>query len=181
MISSLSRNIALFAYYAIAQHFPTQPMPGWSFGYAFRRFLAKKIFRHCGEDVLIKQHAYFGSGRDIIVGDRSQIGIAARIDHDTVIGSDVLMGPDIVIMSSAHAFEDKNIPINRQGALEKNPVHIGNDVWIGTRVIILPGVKIGDGAVIGASSVVTKDIPSFAVAVGTPARVIRYRGDNNPN
>ena len=56
------------------------------------------------------------------------------------------------------------------------PVSIGNDVWIGGRVIILPGVNIGDGCIIGAGAVVTKDIPSYCVAVGVPAKVVRHRG-----
>jgi len=54
-------------------------------------------------------------------------------------------------------------------------VEIGNDVWIGCNVVVMPGVKIGDGAIVGSSAVVTKDIPPFAIAVGVPAHVIRYR------
>jgi maltose O-acetyltransferase len=79
-------------------------------------------------------------------------------------------------MTSAHAFDDQNVPINLQGALPIRAVKIGDDVWIGTRVIIMPGVTIGRGAVIGAGAVVTKDVPSFAVVGGVPARTIRYRG-----
>lgn len=179
MSSNFFRKILLIIYYAIAQHFPTQPMPGWRFGYAFRRFLVKRIFKKCGEEVIVKQKVYFGSGSDIFIGDRSQLGHNARIDHDTVIGSDVIMGPDVVIMSSSHAFENITLPINMQGAMAKRPVYIGNDVWIGTRVIILPGVKIGDGAVVGAGSVVTNDIPPLAVVAGVPAGILRYRGGSN--
>mgnify|MGYP000091352893 CR=1 FL=1 len=74
-------------------------------------------------------------------------------------------------------FENPEKLIRRQGALPVNPVEIGDDVWIGTRVIVLPGVKLGAGCVIGAGSVVTRDIPPLAVAAGNPARVIRQRGD----
>lgn len=170
------RTLALLEYYAIARNFPTSPMPGWRFGYWWRQRLAKRIFKRCGDNVLIKHGAYFGSGKDIELGHRSQIGHNAMIDHDVKIGDDVLMGPDVVMMSISHEFDDPNLPINLQGATRRQPVVIGNDVWIGTRVIILPGVHIGDGAIIGAGSVVTSHIPPNAVAVGVPARVIRFRG-----
>ena len=62
-----------------------------------------------------------------------------------------------------------------QGFEEERPVHIGNDVWIGDRVMIMPGVHIGDGSVIGAGAVVTGDIPPYSIAVGVPAKVIRSR------
>ena len=170
------RLLALFTYYAFARHLPTQPMPGWRFGYWLRRRLVRRIFRHCGEAVLIKHGAYFGSGRDIELGARSQIGHNARIDHDVVIGEDVLMGPEVVMMSAGHAFADPAIPINQQGETPRRPVRIGNDVWIGTRAVIMPGVQVGNGAVIGATSVVTRDVPPLAVVAGVPARVIRMRG-----
>lgn len=62
-----------------------------------------------------------------------------------------------------------------QGFQEEKPVYIGNDVWIGSRVTILPEVKIGNGCVIGAGAIVTKDVPDYAIVGGNPARVIRYR------
>jgi len=170
------RSLALFVYYAFAQHLPTQPMPGWRLGYRLRAALVRRIFRHCGPDVLIKHGAYFGSGSDVELGARSQIGHNARIDHDVVIGEDVLMGPDVVMMSAGHAYEDATIPINRQGQTPRRPIHIGNDVWIGTRVVVLPGVRIGDGAVVGANAVVTRDVPPYAVVAGVPARVVHMRG-----
>jgi maltose O-acetyltransferase len=80
-------------------------------------------------------------------------------------------------MTNAHAFDDVDVPINQQGNLETREVVIGDDVWIGTRVIIMPGVTIGSGSVIGAGSIVTKDIPGMSIAVGNPARVIRNRGN----
>lgn len=85
-------------------------------------------------------------------------------------------------MTTSHGFDDLDRPIRLQPEPPVRSVSIGDDVWIGTRVTILPGVKIGTGAVIGACSVVTKDIPSYAVAVGNPARVIRQRGKKrDPN
>jgi maltose O-acetyltransferase len=170
------RALYLLIYYAIAQHFPTQPMPSWRFGYALRRFLVKRIFASCGDGVIIKQHAYFGDGRTLRIGHRTQIGLNSRIDHEVTIGDDVLMGPDVVMLSGGHAFEAVDIPINQQGATACKPIVISNDVWIGTRVIILPGVEIGSGSVIGAGSIVSRSIPPYSIAVGAPAKVIRTRG-----
>lgn len=169
------RKTALAIYYLLAWHLPTQPMPGWRFAYWFRRLLVKQIFPYCGADVVIKGGAYFGSGANIRVGDRSQLGHCCRIDHDVEIGNDVMMGPDVVIMSISHETAHPGIPMIRQGAAQRRAVRIGNDVWIGTRAIILPGVQIGDGAIIGAGSVVTRDVPAHAVVGGAPARVIKYR------
>lgn len=82
------------------------------------------------------------------------------------------MGLDVTILT--HNIERTDIPMGQQG-MRVSEVVIGNDVWIGMRVIMMPGVKVGDGAVIGAGSVVTKDVPDFAIVGGVPAKVIRYR------
>ena len=85
-----------------------------------------------------------------------------------------MMGPDVVILTNSHIFTDISLPMRCQGETVA-PVYIGDDVWIGTRVIILPGVRIGNGVIIGAGAVVTKDIPDYAVVGGIPAKIIRYR------
>ena len=93
------------------------------------------------------------------------------------IGSNVMIGPHCIIQSQNHVFEDVTKPISLQGYV-RMPVTIEDDCWIGAQVIILPGVHIGRGSVVGAGSVVTKNIPPYSVAVGNPARVIRSRLDN---
>jgi galactoside O-acetyltransferase len=92
------------------------------------------------------------------------------------IGDDTILGPYCVIHSANHRMDQLDIPIQHQG-FEHKPVTLGNNVWLAARVTVLPGVSIGDNAVIGAGAVVTKDIPANAVAVGNPARVIRLRTD----
>ena len=175
--SQLKKEISLFVYYFFARYFPTQPVPGFRFAYWIRRILVKNIVEQCGENIIVKSNCYLGRGEGIRVGSRSQLGQNSRIGPYTIIRDDVVMGPDVIIMTTSHNFERLDVPINRQGYMQVRPVIIGNDVWIGTRVIILPGVTIGDQAVIGAGAVVTKDVPPRAIVGGNPARLIRYRGE----
>ena len=85
-----------------------------------------------------------------------------------------MMGPDVVILTHSHNIDRVDVPMGQQGSWVRK-VTIGNDVWIGMRSIIMPGITIGDGAIIGAGAVVTKDVPDYAVVGGVPARIIRFR------
>ena len=87
-----------------------------------------------------------------------------------------MIGPNVTIATAAHPI----LPELRERNLQYNlPVHIGKNVWIGAGAILLPGVRVGDGTVIGAGSVVTKDLPSGVVAVGNPCRVLREIGQRD--
>ena len=90
------------------------------------------------------------------------------------IGNNVAIGHRTSILSDDHNFEKKNVLIVEQG-IRSAKVTIGDDVYLGCGVAVLKGVTIGKGAVVGAHSVVTQDIPEYAIACGTPARVVRYR------
>lgn len=110
---------------------------------------------------------------EIIIGNNFYMNAGCHILGEITIGNDVLIGPKTVIWG-----KDKEI---RRGELIreqpdiKSPITIGNDVWIGASSTVLKGVCIGDGAVVGAGSVVTKDIPENAIVVGTPAKIIKFR------
>ena len=140
-----------------------------------RSSVALYLFDSCGSNINIEKDADFGSGQGISIGNNSGLGINCRVRGPLTIGNDVMMGPDVVIMTNSHNFDRIDIPMNAQGSAIPKKVIIGNDVWIGTRVIILPGVTIGNGAIIGAGAVVTKDVPDMAIVGGCPAKIIRYR------
>ena len=144
-----------------------------------RGLFAKAIAAECGKKVNIEHGAHFTPG--LRIGDRSGVGINCEINGPVTIGKDVMMGPEVVVYTSGHKFDDTDIPMMDQGFTETLPVEIGDDVWIGRRVIIMPGVKIGNGCVIGAGAVVTKDIPDYSVAAGVPASVIKSRLKNDSN
>lgn len=138
-----------------------------------RAFCGKLILSKCGKGVNIEKNAIFPSCVEL--GDHSGIGIRAKIDGKVMIGKNVMMGPDVCIYAKNHAFDRTDIPMNLQGFATEKPVVIADDVWIGSRVIILPGVHIGTGAVIGAGAVVTKNVPDYAVVGGNPACVLKMR------
>jgi len=138
-----------------------------------RSFLAKGILKSCGNNVNIEKGAQFSD--QVEIGDNSGIGVNCMLSGKVVIGNDVMMGPEVYIYTDNHSFERLDIPMYKQGYSSNEPVIIGNDVWIGSRVTILPGVKIGDGAIIGASAVVTKDVEPYSIVAGNPAKKIGSR------
>lgn len=138
-----------------------------------RAFCGKLILEHCGKNVNIEKGAQFNS--KVSLGDNSGIGVNAMISAYVTIGNDVMMGPECFIYTSNHGMDRLDIPMWKQKSTAPKPVRIGNDVWIGSRVAILPGVNIGEGSVIGTGSVVTKDVEPFCVVAGNPAKVIRRR------
>ena len=138
-----------------------------------RAFCGKLILSKCGRNVNIEKGANFPSSAEL--GDNSDIGIRAQLNGKVIIGNNVMMGPDVCIHARNHAFDRLDIPMNLQGFTTEKPVVIEDDVWIGARAIILPGVHIGTGAVIGAGAVVTKEVPDYAVVGGNPAHILKMR------
>lgn len=167
------RRINIWLYFAIASKLPVSYSRFGRFGKWMRAKTASKFLAYVGKDVNIERGAQITS--KMRVGDRSGVGINAMMHGEVIIGDNVMMGPECIVYTRNHAFADVNIPMRDQGFSEEHPVIIGNDVWIGGRVIILPGVKVGDGAIIGAGAVVTKDVPDYAIVGGNPAKVIKYR------
>lgn len=170
---TIKQMLGYLLYHFIGKHMP-RSNASYSFGAKqFRYFCTKLMLRKCGKNVNVETRANFTTKLEI--GNNSGIGIGAMIYGHVTIGNDVLMGPDVIIFTSGHKYLDSAVPIKLQGRLKEEPVVIGDDVWIGARAIIMPGIRIGNGAVIGAGAVVTKDVPNNAVVVGVPAKVIKYR------
>lgn len=173
-MKALKRKIGALLYYTIARHLPPS-YSGIRIGQTgLRRLCGRMMLAHCGTKVNIEKNAYFSS--KVSLGDYSGIGVNAKIHGKCLIGNYVMMGEDCTIITRNHRFSRTDIPMMEQGFEEEKPVIIGNDVWIGDKVTILPGVHIGDGCVIGAGAVVTRDIPPYSIAAGVPARVLRNRG-----
>lgn len=169
----IKRKIGAAIYYLLAQHLPPS-YSGIKIGQKkLRAFCGKLMLSHCGIHVNIEKNALFSS--KVSLGNYSGIGVGAKIYGACTIGDYVMMGEGVTIITRNHEYGRTDIPMMQQGFEEERPVIIGNDVWIGDKVIIMPGVHIGDGCIIGAGAVVTRDIPPYSIAVGVPARVIRSR------
>ena len=100
----------------------------------------------------------------------SGLGLNCSVHGPLSIGDNIMIGPGVVILTHTHNIDRIDIPMGQQGSRIAK-VSIGNDVWIGMRVIIMPGVKVGNGVVIGAGAVVTKDVPDYAIVGGVPAMI----------
>lgn len=136
-----------------------------------------------GSDCAIAPNVSFMNGERITLGDRVKLGARCQIWAGSstgriVVGDDALFGPEVLLTTSNYRF-DGGSPVTDQ-AMDERDVHIGKDVWIGTRSIVLAGVTIADGAVIGAGSVVTRDVPAGAIMVGSPARQVGTRAPVYP-
>lgn len=119
---------------------------------------------------LVDDEARLRIGSYTFIGTRSEFDVMARVD----VGDHTLFAPGCFITDHHHGVDTEGLRIDQQPCVAR-PVKIGSDVWLGTGVIVLPGVMIGDGAVVGAGAVVAHDIPKRAIAVGVPARTIRFR------
>jgi len=177
--------------------FLIRPIPG-RIGFLIRRICYKRFFGHSGNlnigigcefisphtifffgNSYIGANCYFNAdGGQIEVGNSAAFNRGAHINASCggkiVIGDHCLIGPGVVMRTADHDFSRTDIPIQNQGH-DHEDIIIEDDVWIGANTVVLKGVHIGRGAIIGAGAVVTKNIPSMAIAVGIPAKPLRYR------
>lgn len=126
---------------------------------------------HIGRHSAVRAHeGTVHIGAETVLGAR----VTVNAYLDVHIGAATLIADDVYIIDFDHTITSLDTPIKDQG-ITKAPVRIGDDCWLGTKVVVLKGVTIGDGAVIGAGAVVTRDIPARAIAAGVPATVIGHR------
>lgn len=173
MKSKLKRRLGAIFYYGVARWLPAS-YSGIKMGQkALRGFCGKLMLASCGKNVNIERNAYFSSR--VSLGDYSGIGVNARLHGTVKIGEYVMMGEDCIVITRNHAYDRTDIPMMMQGFETEKPVTIDDDVWIGDRVTILPGVHIGKGAIVAAGAVVTKDVEAYSVVAGVPAKKIKSR------
>lgn len=134
--------------------------------------LIKQIFGKTGENIIVEPSFYCDYGYNIEVGENFYMNHNCVIldCNKVVFGDNVLVGPNCSFYTPLHPMDAETRNTGVEKAL---PITVGNNVWFGGSVTVLPGVTIGDNAVIGAGSVVTKDIPANTLAVGNPCKVVR--------
>ena len=141
-----------------------------------RIYCAKRIFKKCGKITTIDRKAYFGTGKEIEIGDYSGIGANCTIPNNIIIGKFVMMAPNVYILSNNHKFDSLNTPMCFQGYTNyQNPTQIDDDCWIGYGVIMTPGRHIKKGSIIAAGCVLTKDFDEYSIIGGNPGKIIKKR------
>ena len=140
--------------------------------------------------IAIGQGAGFMKGCSLYADQNGKMNIGSRCSfHQNVIlgangggidiGENVLVGPNTVFRAANHVFSRCDVAIREQGHRGK-PIVVEDDVWIGANCVVLPGVVIGKGTIVGAGSVVTRDLPPYAICYGVPARFVRSRMTGSP-
>jgi acetyltransferase-like isoleucine patch superfamily enzyme len=132
----------------------------------------------CGQGSYFHRRSSLASTENMSIWNRVTVGPDSRLwaspGAHLIIEDDVLVGPNVTIVTSNYGMSDHDRPMRDQQWVESD-VCIGRGAWLGANVVVLPGVTIGEGAVIAAGAVVTNDIPAFAIAGGVPAKVLKYR------
>ena len=172
-IKKVKHKIFLFIYYILASKLPNYAFPGGKFYNKLRMFCLRQ-FMSVGKECRIMRNVYIGSGKNISIGDHCRINENVRLNN-VKIGNHVMIARDTVILGKTHVVSNLNIPMEKQGNLESKTTIIENDVWLGIRSVVLPGLTISKGSIIGAGGVLTKNTVKFSVYGGVPAKFIKKR------
>lgn len=168
------KKIYLVIYYSIIKNLPDNYFPLGKFYNYIRVSILRKIIA-IGYNTVIQSGFKFGLKEVLIIGNNCEINENVYIQA-AIIGDYVLIAQNVSLLAVTHNFSKKDIPIIKQGFSKVQPVIIEDDVWIGRNVVILPGIRLGRGSIVGAGSVVTKNVPAYKIVGGTPARIISERG-----
>lgn len=170
------RLFFLCLYYCVFQYLPGSYTPVLGkLCNSIRIWCVKHIFKKCGKISTIDRKAYFGTGSNIEIGDYSGIGEHCIIPKNTIIGKYVMMAPEVYIIDNNHISEDTNIPMCFQGKTQNKVTIIEDDCWLGARVMITPGKRIGNGSILAAGAIITKNVEPYSVVGGNPAKLIKKR------
>ncbi len=140
--------------------------------------IMRKLFGSVGENVWMQQPVMVVCGSNVTIGNNCYFNAGTTLldDYKIVIGNNVLISPNVTIITTGHPLHPE---MRMHGEMYSAAVTIEDDAWIGACVTLLPGVTIGRGAMVGAGSVVTKDVPPMTVAVGNPCKVLRAIGERD--
>lgn len=176
----LVKAICYVGYYFFAYHLPENQWIGGALWNALRVFFARPLLRECGKDIHIDRHVNFGQGNLLTLKDHSGVGAYAKLIGDITFERWAATSFDIFVTAYGRKMDRTDIHIVYQGKVPDEPVVLGEGTVLFASVIILPGVHTGEGCVIGAAAVVTRDVPPYCVVAGNPARVVKWRKPPGP-
>ncbi len=167
---------AILLYRSIGMRLPHTFWPGGMVFSYIRVLLLKGMGCCVGRRCEIEPNVDVGFRPNLKIGHHCQINQNIMM-KSVELGDYVMIAPGVVMLDRFHHFDRLDIPMAKQGESERKVIKIGNDVWIGQNAIIMPGLEIGDGVIVGAGSVVTKNIPAYAIVTGVPAQILKYRNE----
>lgn len=173
------RVLCLILYYGFARYLPVSYFPVIGKTCKWVRYqLCRRIFKRCGKNVNVERLAFFGSGKNLEIGDNSGLGINCTIPSNTIIGDNVMMGPNCYILHANHVFDRLDVPMCQQGHSIQKQTIIEDDVWIGRDVLMTPGRVIKSGSIVAGGCVLCKDFSEYSIVGGNPSMFIRSRKRN---
>lgn len=167
------KKVKLILYYLIFSNLPSYWWPGGKVFNKLRIQILKGIVK-IGKGSRIQKSVYIGSGNNISIGDKCQINEKVRLDNVS-IGNNVMIARECIVLGKLHEMDATDVPMSEQGRFVPEKTIIEDDVWLGLRVMVLPGIKIARGSVIGAGALLSKSTEPYGVYGGIPAKLIRFR------
>lgn len=168
----MNTNLQIILYTCFAKYLPISYRTPYKISKKVRAFFGGILKSH-GKNINIEHGAEFNG--QCTCGTNSSIGVNCKLYGPVEIGDDVMMGPECIFYTSNHKHDRTDIHMIEQGMTKPRKIIVEDDIWFGSRVIVLPSVTIGKGSVIGTGTVVTKSIPPYSVVVGNPGKIVKNR------
>lgn len=170
------KKIRLLLYYCFSSKLPNSWFPGGKWYNKIRRANLRGVVP-VGGNTKIQRGVYIGSGNNVSIGSNCQVNENTRLDN-VLIGNHVMIARECIVLGKMHENSSAELPMSEQGVKPVQPTIIEDDVWLGLRVIVMPGVTIRKGCIVAAGAVLTKDTEPYGVYAGVPAKRIKNR--NHP-
>ena len=167
------KSLKLILYYLFFSKLPNSFWPGGALYNRLRISCLHGVIP-IGKNNKIQRSVYVGSGNNVVIGNNCQINEAVRLDN-VEMGNNVMIARESIILGKTHESDATDTPMNEQGWKNVSKTYIEDDVWLGLRVVVMPGVRIRKGCIIAAGGVVTKDTIESGVYGGVPAKLIKLR------
>ena len=169
------QKIKLVIYYGFVQYLPHSRTLGLAT--RFRVWYLSKVLKIMPSDKnsKVETRVYISNAKHLKIGKHVRINEQVFLQGEISIGDYSMLAPNVAIYTKTHVYDNPNVPMVTAGETPTKPVVLEEDVWLGRNVVVLPGVTIGKGSIVGANSLVNKNVAPYSIMGGVPARLIRSR------